>query len=187
MGTSRRWGIGLTVVAALLWVVIVVAVITTRPEDGANIGAGMLFFLAVPCTITGVALLAADRRAGQEPAPGIPAPGSSSGGAAARQPTGSDTQNNPVASWALALGIVGVVLSLAPIGATEAAYWIGLAVAFVVCLVATLLGWLGLRRARARGGVNRSLALAGTIVGTTGLGLNLFLIPELILFLTGHL
>jgi hypothetical protein len=65
--TARRWGIGLTAVAVLLWLVIVAAVVTAAPEDGANIGAGLLFLLAIPCTVAGATLLITTRRAGQLP------------------------------------------------------------------------------------------------------------------------
>lgn len=187
VSTSRRWGIGLTAAAGALWVLIVVAAVTASPEDGANIGAGMLFLLATPCTVTGVTLLLTSRRAGQPPMAVRSDPASSPPSAVATQATGRGAQTNGIASWALVLGIVGVVLNFAPIGATEVAYWFGVAVAVAICSLAVALGCLGLRRAQARGGVNRSLALAGVIVGATGLGWNLFLIPELVLFLIGDL
>ena len=185
MGTSIRLGVGLTAMAVLLWGVVVVALVTARPEDGANIGAGLLFILAVPCTVTGVALLIANRPAGQRSAPEPPPPDMSSSSPA--ETSGSDMQNNSVASWALRFAIFGVALALAPLGTSEPIYFVRLGVALLVCLGATLLGWLGLHRARARGGAGRSRALAGTIVGGTGLGLNLPLIPELVLFLDGDL
>lgn len=169
----------------MLWMVIVVAVVTTAPEDGANIGAGLLFLLAVPCTITGATLLITSRRGGQLPMAGRSDPASSPASEMAMPATGRGAQTNGIASWALVLGIIGVILVFTPIGASEVAYWTGVAVAVVVCSLAVALGWLGLRRARTRGGVDRGLALAGTIVGATGLGWNLFLIPELVLLLIG--
>ncbi|WNV77164.1 hypothetical protein [Geodermatophilus sp. DSM 44513] len=187
MDTARRWGIGLTAVAVLLWLVFVIAVVTTAPEDGANIGAGLLFLLAIPCTVAGATLLITTRRGGHLPVSGQQDPALSPAGAMAVPATSAGTWSNQAALWALVVGIVGVVLVLTPIGATEVAYWTGVAAAVVICLVAVVLGWLGLRRARARGGVRWHLALAGVVLGATGLGWNLFRIPELILFVIGDL
>lgn len=185
--TARRGGVGLTAMAVLLWLVIVVAVVTAAPEDGVNIGAGFLFFLAVPCTVAGATLLITTRQGGQLPMSVQPDPALSTGSAMPMPATSSRAQSNRPARWALAFGIAGVVLVFTPIDATEVAYWTGVAVAVAVCLVAVVLGWLGLRRARAGGGVNREIALAGVVIGATGLGWNLFLIPELILFMIGDL
>lgn len=53
---------GLTAVAVLTWVAGIVIIADTPPEAGANIGAGLLFMLAIPCTVAGVVLLLANRR-----------------------------------------------------------------------------------------------------------------------------
>ena len=167
--------------AGLLWAAIVLAVVTTAPEDGANIGAGLLFLIAVPCTVTAVALRLVSRR--RQPSAVGPHP-SPAGGALATQSVVTTVGSNPIASWALAVGIIGLALAFTPIAGTEAAYVAGVAVSSVLCLGAVVLGWLGRRRAAARHGANSGLALAGIIVGASGLGVQGLVILELVL-LTG--
>ncbi len=143
---------------------------------------GVLHFTAILGVLPLVVAAALAAALSQDPSP-VP-----SSGAAPTPATGADAAPNPVASWALVFGIGGVVLSwLLPIGGTEFAFFIGVVLGLVLSLIATGLGWLGLRRARARGGANKGQALAATIVGAAGLLLNLPLAVELALVLTGAL
>jgi hypothetical protein len=106
------------------------------------------------------------------------APAAVLGAPTPQPPAATATEPNPAASWALLSGIAGIVLSLLPIGGTEAAFIVGLVLGLTLCLVATVLGVLALRRARARSGANRPQALAATIVGAIGLVLDLPLAVE---------
>ena len=59
VNTTRKVGLILAAVATSLWAVIVVAYLTTAPEEGVNIGAALLGLLAVPLSIAAsVTLLA---------------------------------------------------------------------------------------------------------------------------------
>ena len=70
MNSTRRVGLGLAAVATALWIVIVVAVFTTRPEDGVNIGAALLAMVAVPMSLAAsVTLLIARSTAAREGTP----------------------------------------------------------------------------------------------------------------------
>ena len=143
---------------------------------------GALHFTAILGVLPLVVAAALAAALSQDPSP---AP---SNGAPTPPPTGTNAAPNPVASWALVSGIGGVVLPwLLPIGGTESAFFTGVVIGLILSLIATGLGWLGLRRARARGGANRGQALAAIIIGAAGLLLNLPLAVELALLLTGHL
>ncbi|MGY1593083.1 hypothetical protein ACI79D_13975 [Geodermatophilus sp. SYSU D00708] len=47
----------LTVVADALWLVVVIAILATPPDQGANIGAGLLGLLALPLSIVAAVVL----------------------------------------------------------------------------------------------------------------------------------
>ena len=55
--SGQKAGVALTVVADALWLVVVIAILATSPEDGANIGAGVLGLLALPLSIVAAAVL----------------------------------------------------------------------------------------------------------------------------------
>ncbi|SFF82232.1 hypothetical protein [Blastococcus tunisiensis] len=48
MNRTRTVGLALAAVAALLWLLFLVAVLTGDPDDGADIGAGLVALLALP-------------------------------------------------------------------------------------------------------------------------------------------
>jgi hypothetical protein len=51
VNTTRKVGLVLAAAATSLWAVVVVGFLTTRPEDGVNIGAAMLALLALPLSV----------------------------------------------------------------------------------------------------------------------------------------
>ena len=51
MNTTRKVGLILAAVATALWLVIVAMFFSTGPDDGVNIGAALLAFLALPLSI----------------------------------------------------------------------------------------------------------------------------------------
>lgn len=55
--SGQKAGVALTVVADALWLVVVIAILATPPEDGANIGAGVLGLLALPLSIVAAVVL----------------------------------------------------------------------------------------------------------------------------------
>ena len=57
MTSGQRAGVVLTVVAYALCSVVIVAIVTASPGDGANIGAGFLGLLALPLSIVAAAVL----------------------------------------------------------------------------------------------------------------------------------
>jgi hypothetical protein len=142
--TTRRWGIVLLVAGALCWAGFAVGLATTRPEDGANIGAGFLLELAVPATAVGIALVAKARGQVDPATAGGPAAGAS-----------------VRAGWALALAVVPVVGELVPTDATAA----GAAVS--VTLAAVAVAAVGLARAARRRAAS-GLATAALVTGWAG-------------------
>jgi hypothetical protein len=62
MDPSRKTGLGLAVTAALLWLLIVAAFLTTGPADGVPIGAGLLYIFAVPLSVGASATLLSSLR-----------------------------------------------------------------------------------------------------------------------------
>jgi hypothetical protein len=149
----RRWAVGLLLGAGALWVVIVIAVLTTRPEDGANIGAGLLFMLALPATVTGVVLLAVAARQGT---PKLAAPPGLIG--VARPGTAQ-------AGWSLALGILGILMGMLGVGPTVIT-----SVAINVVGVGVSVSAVALARAvRSREATPAGVALGGLVTGIIGL------------------
>ena len=57
MTSGQRAGVGLTVVANALWFVVVIAILATPPDGGANIGAGLLGLLALTLSILAAVVL----------------------------------------------------------------------------------------------------------------------------------
>jgi membrane protease YdiL (CAAX protease family) len=57
MTSGQKAGVVLTIVADALWLVVVVAILATPPDAGANIGAGVLGLLALPLSIVAAAVL----------------------------------------------------------------------------------------------------------------------------------
>src|SRR5688500_8205666 len=111
MSGMRKAGFWVLGVAAVLWVVVVVATVTTSVDEGANIGAGMLFLLALPCTVTGVVLIGAGSRPSPQPwgaPPGSPHPGGTLLAAPIAPVVPSASGSDP-AGWGLALGIAGIL------------------------------------------------------------------------------
>jgi len=53
----QKWGVAVAAVAIVVWIVFVTAVVSTAPEDGANIGAGLLGMLGVAVSITAAVVL----------------------------------------------------------------------------------------------------------------------------------
>lgn len=58
----RKTGIRLAATATVLWALIVAAILTTGPNDGAPIGAGLLYILAVPLSVIASATLISSLR-----------------------------------------------------------------------------------------------------------------------------
>ena len=59
MTSGQRAGVVLTVVADALWLVVVIAILATPPDEGANIGAGLLGLLALTLSISAAVVLVA--------------------------------------------------------------------------------------------------------------------------------
>ena len=57
MTSGQRAGVVLTVVASTLWLVVLIAMLATPPDEGANIGAGMLGLLALTLSILAAVVL----------------------------------------------------------------------------------------------------------------------------------
>ncbi len=57
MTSGQKAGVVLTVVADALWSVVVIAILATPPDAGANIGAGLLGLLALPLSIVAAVVL----------------------------------------------------------------------------------------------------------------------------------
>ena len=57
MTSGQKVGVVLTVVADAVWLVVVIAILATPPDQGANIGAGILGLLALPLSIVAAAVL----------------------------------------------------------------------------------------------------------------------------------
>jgi hypothetical protein len=155
MSTMRRWAVGLLLGAIALWVLVVVAVVTTRPEDGANIGAGFLLLLAVPVTVTGVVLLLVAARRGMPETPGVAAP----------DLTGVARPGSAQAAWSLALGILGILVGIFGVGPTAtgsvAITLVGVAVSGTAVLLASAV--------RHRAATPPRVALGGLVTGIIGL------------------
>lgn len=177
---TRVWGSVLVVTALACWLSIVVAVATANPTDGANIGAGMLFLLAVPCTVAGAVLLTVDWRTRPRASREVSRSGVASDAA---HTYGMPSRKNPVASWALGAGIVGCTIFAVPLGFSDRTYLIGLGFAVVLCVTALLLGWLGMRQSRTQDGAGWGPALWATILGLIGLCLNVPLLLEQVFLL----
>jgi hypothetical protein len=181
MSGMRKAGVWTLGVAAILWVVIVLAIVMTPADAGANIGAGMLFLLAVPCTVAGVVLVAAGGSR-PSPQPWVAPPGSTypSGTllAAPVAPVAPPTAGNAPAGWGLALAIAGFLVSWVGFGLSEAAFFTGVAVSVALGLAGAGLGWLGLRWVRTGRAGNRGLALSAVIVGLTSIVLDVPLVIE---------
>jgi hypothetical protein len=187
MSSTRKWGVGLLVGSVALWLAVVVAVVLTPVDEGANIGAGMLFMLAVPCTVTGLALFLTGRP-GRQQAPWGPAPAQypHPGGTLLAAPVAPPFVGNGPAGWGLGLAITGFVLSWTPIG-SETAYFVIVLVAAALGLAGAGLGGVGLRRVGEGRAGRRELALAAVIVGLAGAGLQVFVVLEAVLFFLGVL
>jgi hypothetical protein len=168
VSTTRRWGVALTAVAVAMWAVIVAAIVTTAPDEGANFGAGMVFLLAVPCTVTGLGLIAGSRRP-------LPPPV----GARPYRAAAPEVPGNSAVAWSLVVGVAGLLLGFVPLTDSELPYAVQAVATLLAGLVAVVLGGLALRRARRRG-ASTLLALTGTIVGAATLGLHGLMLPELI-------
>ena len=57
MTSGQKAGVVLPIVADALWLVVVIAILATPPDQGANIGAGILGLLALPLSIVAAAVL----------------------------------------------------------------------------------------------------------------------------------
>ncbi|MGY1760812.1 hypothetical protein ACI79G_20140 [Geodermatophilus sp. SYSU D00779] len=57
MTSGQKAGVVLTVVADALWLVVLIAILATPPDQGANIGAGLLGLLALPLSIVSAVVL----------------------------------------------------------------------------------------------------------------------------------
>ena len=57
MTSGQKAGVVLTVVADALWLVVVIAILATPSDAGANIGAGVLGLLALPLSIAAAVVL----------------------------------------------------------------------------------------------------------------------------------
>ena len=57
MTSDQKAGVVLTIVADALWLIVVIAILATPPDAGANIGAGVLGLLALPLSIVAAAVL----------------------------------------------------------------------------------------------------------------------------------
>jgi hypothetical protein len=57
MTSGQKAGVVLTIVADALWLVVVIAILATPPDAGANIGAGVLGLLALPLSIVAAVVL----------------------------------------------------------------------------------------------------------------------------------
>ncbi len=57
MTSGQKAGVVLTVVADALWLVVIIAILATPPDEGANIGAGLLGLLALPLSILAALVL----------------------------------------------------------------------------------------------------------------------------------
>jgi hypothetical protein len=53
----QKWGVAVAAVAIVVWIVFVIAVVATAPEDGANIGAGLLGMLGIALSIAAAVVL----------------------------------------------------------------------------------------------------------------------------------
>jgi hypothetical protein len=53
----QKWGVAVAAVAIVVWIVFAIAVVSTAPEDGANIGAGLLGMLAIALSIAAAVVL----------------------------------------------------------------------------------------------------------------------------------
>jgi hypothetical protein len=166
VSTTRRWGVALTAAAVAMWAVIVAAILSTTPDEGASTGAGLVFLLAVPCTVTGLALIAGSRRPLPPPSRIRPAPS-------------PEVSVKTATSWSLGLGIVGLLLGYVPFTGAEPTVAVQAAATLLAGGAAVVLGGLALRGAR-RHGASTGLALAGTIVGAATLGLHGVMLPGLI-------
>jgi hypothetical protein len=187
MTGTRKAGLWTLGVAAVLWLVVVVATVTTPAEAGVNIGAAMLFTLAVPSTVAGVVLAIAG---GSRPAPHQPVapprsayPGTTLLAPPVAPPMAAPAYGNAPSGWGLALGVAGILSMGGVFGVSDAAVVIGVAVTVALGLAGAGLGWVGLRHVRAGRGGSRGLALAAIIVGITGAALNVFLVIEVVALL----
>jgi hypothetical protein len=88
---------------------------------------------------------------------------------------------NPLAWVSLVLGMLGVLLSWAPITASVTGIVAQELVSLALSIAAAALGWFALRQVRVRGAGHRSLALAGAAVGITGVVVLVLPFPWLIL------
>ena len=57
MTSGQKAGVVLTVVVDALWLVVIIAILATPPDAGANIGAGVIGLLALPLSIVAAAVL----------------------------------------------------------------------------------------------------------------------------------
>ncbi len=57
MTSGQKAGVVLTVVANALWLVVVIAILATPPDEGANIGAGLLGLLVLTLSILAAVVL----------------------------------------------------------------------------------------------------------------------------------
>lgn len=166
MTAMRRWGVALVLGGIALSALFVVGIVTTRPEDGVNIGAGFLFMLAVPATVTGVVLLVVAGRRRAAMALGGP----TSSGPVARP-------GSTRAGWSLALGILGILVAFFPFAAT-----ITISAAVIVTDTAASVAAIVLGRAVRREPTGATgVALAGLITGIIGLVFAVLQVISLIL------
>ncbi|MFP5370418.1 MAG: hypothetical protein ACLGI3_06680 [Actinomycetes bacterium] len=62
MDSARRTGLRLAASATVLWVLVVAAFLSTGPNDGVPIGAGLLYLIAVPLSVMASAALISSLR-----------------------------------------------------------------------------------------------------------------------------
>lgn len=169
MSAMRRWAVALLVAGVAMGVLFVVAVVTTSPEDGANIGAGFLVTLAVPAVVTGLVLLTASAR---QPKPSVVStdfPGLAVGAG----------PGSAQAGWSLALGILGILIGIVGVGPTLSISVVITVVGVAVSVTAIMLGRALRRQAAAPGG-----ALGGLITGIIGLAFEVLKVVGLVLVAT---
>ncbi|MGY1704427.1 hypothetical protein ACI79C_07620 [Geodermatophilus sp. SYSU D00697] len=62
MTAIQKWGVAVAAVAIGTWIVFAIAVVSTAPEDGANIGAGLLGMLGIALSIAAAVVLVVGTR-----------------------------------------------------------------------------------------------------------------------------
>lgn len=59
MTAIQKWGVAVAAVAIVVWILFAISVVSTRPEGGANIGAGLLGMLGIALSVAAAVVLIA--------------------------------------------------------------------------------------------------------------------------------